>query len=439
MKQSVFKDSWFQMFAAVGAVAYLVSVLGTVSTRHAAPAQPQIAVGAPAAAVAQPSATPASVPAPAPAPAVQPASSPPDGEVITPPRPGSSDLATYNGPGRSPGALVMAPTEPPPPPPKFTLTGTGVGNTQGIVGAPAAGGGALAQMLVSMMGGGPQTSQVAAMPPLGRVSVPKTPTLAPANWVIPARAGVFTVGPPGMAGADTNSLRDAVYSAASGDLIMVHPGYYSGPIEIHNKSVRIKGLGATPGAVVVSWNGHGATLTVRGGSLDIDRVRIEREASAALPITEPGGAVYAVASTVNMNKVALSSTDAVAPALILERGDKPARVTVEDSVLSGGLANVLVRGAVQVRFVRTVFGVTARPFAAWIDTVAEFVQCSFPDSGMETIIFAYEGAQVVITGKQKPRISTTRGPEATAFEESFGPRVGAGGNGFSRDIFKRRL
>jgi hypothetical protein len=422
VKKRLLKDTWFQMFAAVGGVAYVVSVLGTASTRQDLPAP----------------AAPAAVSAPAPAPAAPVAA---ETEVITPPAAGSSDLATYNGTAaasRSPGALIMPPvTAPPPPspvsntPPKFTLTGTGVGNTQGIVGAPAGGLGTINALLNSLMGVPPaaqapsaQTAAQAALPPLFRVA--------------PSRAGIFTVGPAGLPGSDTSSLRDAVFSAANGDLILVKPGIYEGPVDVSNKSVRIRGTGANPGDVTVRWSGSGAAISVRNGTLDLEKIRVERGPFFEYPKTEPGGAVYAVASALTMRRTELTSNDPSAPALIVEQGDKPARVVADDSRFSGSSAIFLVRGPVKAKLTGVTFEGHNRPLAAWIDAVIELADCRFSDAGAETVIHAYEGARVSVMGKQKPRIVTARGAETTAFEESFGTkRVGIARGGFARDIFRR--
>lgn len=418
MKKRLLKDTWFQMFAAVGGVAYVVSVLGSATARHASLPPP-----------ATPAAVSVSAPAAAPAPSAAAA------EVITPPAAASSDLATY----RDPSALVMGPaaqpssaTPPPPAPPKFTLTGSGVGNTQGIVGAPAGGLGGLSSMINTLMGM-PQAAQAPTIS--GQAAGPALP---PALRVAPSRVGIFTVGPAGMAGVDTSSLRDAVFSASNGDLILVKPGRYEGPIEIANKSVRIRGTGTHPGAVEVRWTGPGATISVRNGGLELEKVLVERGAHFEYPKTEPGGAVYAIASALTVRNAQINSNDSGAPPLIVEQGGGSARLTVEDTRLTGSSANVLIRGAVKTRFVRTTFDAYTRPLAAWIDAAIELVDCRFLDTAAEVVIVAYEGARVTVTGKQKPRIVTTRGAEATGYEDSFGvKRVGISRGGFARDIFRR--
>lgn len=421
MKQRLLKDTWFQMFAAVGGVAYVVSVLGSASTRHESLPAP----AAPAA---------ASAPAAAHAPAAAAAPAAPAGEVITPPAPASSDLATY----RDPSALVMGPaaqpqptTPPPPAPPRFTLTGSGVGNTQGIVGAPAGGLGTINTLLNSLMGV-PQAAQAPTAAQAARAALP------PALRVTPSRVGIFTVGPAGMAGVDTSSLRDAVFSAADGDLVLVKPGSYEGPIEVAGKSIRIRGTGSYPGAVIVNWTGPGATIGVRNGGLELEKVLVERGAHFEYPKTEPGGAVYAIASALTVRNAQINSNDSGAPPLIVEQGGGSARLTVEDTRLTGSSANVLIRGAVKAKFTRTTFDAYTRPLAAWIDSAVELVDSRFLDTTADIVILAYEGARVTVAGKQKPRIVTTRGAEATGYEDSFGvKRVGISRGGFARDIFRR--
>ena len=418
MKKRLLKDTWFQMFAAVGGVACVVSILGSVSThREALPAP----------------ATPGAASAPAPAPAAAKAPAAAATEVITPASSASSDLATY----RDPSALVMGPAAAPRPtpdpaaPPRFTLTGSGVGNTQGIVGAPAGGLGTINSLLNSLMGV-PQAAQAPTAAQAARAALP------PALRVTPSRVGIFTVGPAGMAGVDTASLRDAVFSAADGDLILVKPGSYEGPVEVANKSVRIRGTGSYPGAVTVSWTGPGATIMVRNGGLELEKVLVERGAHFEYPKTEPGGAVYAVASALTVRNAQINSNDSAAPPLIVEQGGGSAKLTVEDVRLTGSSANVLIRGAVKARFIRTTFDAYTRPLAAWIDSAVELVDCRFLDTTADIVILAYEGARVTVSGKQKPRIVTTRGAEATAYEDSFGvkrPAIARGG--FARDIFRR--
>lgn len=418
MKRRLLKDTWFQMFAAVGGVAYVVSVLGSASTRHDSLPAPATPAAASAPATARAPAAPVATPA----------------EVITPPAPASSDLATY----RDPSALVMGPaasppatTPPPSAPPRITLTGSGVGNTQGIVGAPAGGMGTINSLLNSLMGV-PQAAQAPTAAQAARAALP------PALRVVPSRVGIFTVGPAGMTGVDTPSLRDAVFSAADGDLIVVKPGSYEGPIEIANKSVRIRGTGSYPGAVIVNWTGPGATISVRNGGLELEKVLVERGSHFEYPKTEPGGAVYAVASALTVRNAQLNSNDSAAPPLIVEQGGGSAKLTVEDVRLTGSSANVLIRGAVKARFTRTTFDAYTRPLAAWIDSAVELVDCRFLDTTADIVILAYEGARVSVTGKQKPRIVTTRGAEATGYEDSFGvKRPGIARGGFARDIFRR--
>lgn len=419
MKKRLMKDGWFQMFAAVGGVALVVSILGGVSTRHAPPPAPA-AAAAPAAAPSM-AASAAAVP--------DPVAAAPAGGPITPAAPSSSDLATYSAVTRSPGALIMAPSAPPPPPPsasppqaapQITLTGTGVGNTAGIVGGQ---GGGFGSLLGGLLGTPRATQQLIPIP---------------AYRVTPAKPGVFTVGPSGTAGIDTSSLRDAAYSASNGDLILVKPGTYEGPVEVANKSVRIRGTGAYPAAVVVRWTGPGAALSVREGSLDVEKIRVERGAFHEPRKSEPGGALYASASVLTLRKVELDSSDSTAPPLIVEEGGKPSRVTAEDSRISTIGAGALIRGAVKATFTRMTFHATKRPLAAWIDAAIEMRDCVFLDTGEPSVIHAYEGARVTLAGKQKPYISGVRGAEATGFEDSFGgARAPAASGAFARDIFRR--
>lgn len=417
MRKRLMKDGWFQMFAAVGGVACVVWVLGGVSMRNAPPPAPAAAAAAPSMA-----ATAAAPPDPVAAAAA--------GGPITPAAPSSSDLATYssvNSASRSPGALIMGPASPPPPPsasppqsaPQITLTGTGVGNTAGIVGGQ---GGGFGNLLGGLLGTPRATQQLIPIP---------------TYRVTPSKPGVFTVGPSGTPGIDTSSLRDAAFSASNGDLILVKPGTYEGPVEILNKSVRIRGTGAYPAAVIVRWTGPGAAMSVRGGSLDLEKVRVERGAFHEPQKSEPGGALYAAASALTLRKVELDSSDSTAPPLIVEEGGKPARVTAEDSRISTIGAGALIRGPVKAAFTRMTFHATKRPLAAWIDAAIELRDCVFLDTGEPSVIHAYEGARVTLAGKQKPYISGVRGAEATGFEDSFGGARTAAGGGFARDIFRR--
>jgi hypothetical protein len=422
VKKRLMKDGWFQMFAAVGGVALVVSILGGVSTRSAAPPSPA-PTAVPAAPAPSMAATAAALPDPVAAAAA--------GGPITPAAPSSSDLATYSGvnsASRSPGALIAPPASSPPPPqpaPQITLTGSGVGNAAGIVGSP---GGGLGGLFSGLLGTPTRTASVAAR---------ALPALPPLFRIAPAKPGVFTVGPAGTAGVDTSSLRDAVYSASNGDLILVKPGTYEGPVEIRDKTVRIHGTGGFPAAVIVRWTGPGATISVRGGALDLEKLRLERGAYSEPQKTEPGGALYAAASALTMRKVELDSGDSAAPPLIVEEGGKPARVTAEDSRISTVGAGALIRGAVKATFTRVTFHATSRPLAAWIDAAVSLRDCIFLDTGAPSVIHAYEGARVTLSGKQKPYVSGVRGAEATGFEDSFGGARTAAGGGFARDIFRR--
>ncbi len=423
MKNKLFKDSWFQMFAAIGGVAYLVSAVGGPSASHAPTAAP---APAPAPAAAKPAAAPAAQPeavvdaaakaSPAPAP------SPDFNGSVAPRDPGAvpDPVAQPAGGG---GAVP-----PPAQAPKMTLTGAGVGNNQGIVGAPAGGGlGGLGGLLNGLLGGA-QPQQQAVMQ--GR------PGVVPLNRVAPSRKGIYSVGPQGVAGVDTGSLRDAVFSAANGDLILVKPGTYEGPIEVVNKSLRIRGTGPNVGAVVVNWSGRGATITVRNGTLDLEKIRVEHGNANDFEKAEPSGAVYAIASVLRMDGVELDSADYGAPPLIAEQGDKPTRVTVQDSRFTGARANMVVRGPVKAKLSRVSFD-SSVPLAAWIDAFIELVDCRFTGDG-EAVISAYEGARVTSAGKWKPRVSSARDGDSAMIQDSFGAKKRAPvKTGFSRDIFRR--
>lgn len=419
MKKRLLKDTWFQMFTAVAGTAYVVSALGTASTRYGA------------APVAAPAAVPAAAKsAAAPATAAEAAASG-AGALITPAPGSSSALATYSGAPAANGLNLVAPPDSAaqPPPPKMTLTGTGVGNTQGIVGGSGGGLGALNGLLRGL---GAAQLQGALQVPAAQSALP------PLFRVRPSRRGIFTVGPPGVTGVDTPSLRDAVFSAASGDLILVKPGTYEGPVEVQNKSVRIRGTGSKPIDVKVIWAGRGATIGVRNGTLDLEKIWVERRPDPG-PRTEPGGSVYAIASTLSMRNVDLVSFDAAAPALIVEQGDKSTRVTADDCHFSGSAVDAVIRGPVKAKFAHVFFASLRRPVVAWIDAVLEFTDCSFglgADAKPEIVV--YEGARATVTGGRKPPIITTRGKDATAIEELFGVKKAAiARGGFARDIFRR--
>lgn len=277
---------------------------------------------------------------------------------------------------------------------------------------------------------------------MGATPAQRAPSVAAANRIVPARRGMFTVGPAGQTGADTASLRDAVFSAASGDLILVKPGTYDGPLEVASKTVRIRGTGANPADVVVRYIGPGATIAARYGSLELENLRVVRGSFFESPRSGPGGAVYTAAATLSMRKVELVSDDSDAPALIVEKleslTNQPTRVTVEDSSLSGSRANTIIRGAVSVRFTRVQFERGAMVGSAWLDAAVEFADCRFGSSDKENVFYAYEGARVTAKGERKPRINGTRGSEATTIEQSFGGgRIASARSGFSRDIFRR--
>lgn len=395
--KSAFSDSWFQMFAAVAGVACVVSLLGTVTSRHSPAAAPPAAAN----------------------------------EVITPaPAASSSDLATYSA-NRDPSALVMGPGSSAPPPPasapdsaapKMTLTGTGVGNTQGIVGSAPGGMGSL----ISGLLGRPQAVMQLA------------PPSAPLNRVVPARKGVFKVGPYASGGADTTSLRDAVYSADDGDLVLVEPGVYDGQIFVAKKSVRVRGTGKSAGEVKITWSGPGGAVVVRDGGLTLENLRVERGPFFENARTEPAGAVSVSASAVELRRVELDSGDLSAPPLIVDRGGKPSVVSVADSGLSGSKVSVLARGEATVKFTRVYFRFNLYPVAAWLDAKIVVEDCRFSGISKEAVINAYEGATASVKGRQKPRVNSARPREATSFEDSYGGRRPvASSTGFARDIFRR--
>ena len=297
------------------------------------------------------------------------------------------------------------------------LTGAGVGNPQGIVGAPPAGGG-LAGLLGTLMGRTP----------------PALPLGAPAQLVVPAKPGVFSVDAAG--GGDTVSLRDAAFSAKSGDQIVVKPGIYAGPVEIVGKKIRIKGVASDPGAVAIKHSGRSAAIVVREGGLELDSVRVLFGNSGEYPPSEPHGALYVAGSSVLLRNVELGSADASAP-LIAEQSGKPTKIEVYGGQLMGGQANAIFRGPVRVKFTGTQFDGYKLPVVAWLDAAVELVDCRF-DSGGLASINAYEGATASVSGAQKLRVDAARGKDATTLEQSFGgAKAAIARGGFSRDIFRR--
>jgi len=415
-KKKIAADPWFQMFAAVAGTAAVISMFGTVSTRHNAPLK------APAPAATAAPAAPVAAPAPA---------AGPSGEAIAPAPKSSSDLATYDpqpgaeAPGGPTGAAPPAPDATPPP--RMTLTGTGVGNTQGIVGAPQAGGGAVNGFLAMF---GVRQQQAQAVPQV--IEPPYSP-------VVPQHKGVFRVGPAGAMGADTSSVRDAVFSAASGDLILVEPGTYDGSLNFADKNVRIRGVGKEPGSVVITFTGPGSAIGFRAGTLDLQNLRVVRGAFQEFPLSRPGAAVHVAAGVLTMRNVELHSDDAAAPPLLVEHGDKQSTVMAAASALSGSRVNLIARGPAKVKFSGVTFDAALRPIVAWLDAVIELKDCRFLNSSGETAINAYENARVIMTGKQKVKVQTERGKDATSSEEIFGATVKPAitRSGFARDIFRR--
>lgn len=393
MKRAL-KDGWFQMCAAVAGLAGVVSLIGTTishrTTPDPAPASAPAAVDPFKAAEAQ---APATAPSPA--------------------RPPAETLVVAPS-GAPPPAPVLAPTPPPAPAqaPKMTLTGTGVGNANGI----AAGGAGIARFFG-----------------IGGTPAPAVPALPQARYVTPAKPGLFVVDAAG--GGDTTSLRDAAYSAATGDKIRVKPGTYDGPVEIEGKSVVITGEGRDPGAVTISHTGPSASVVVRDGSLELEKIRVVYGRAMESPPAEPHGALYATGSNVTLRNVELGSGSLNAPPLIVEKGSKASRVTVEDSHFMGGRANAVIRGKVAAKFTRTRFVQPEVLLVAWLDASIEIVDCRSDLPGKFNV---YEGADITVTGAQKPRVDRSRGSEATGVEQLFGPTraQAARRSGFSRDIFR---
>lgn len=401
----VAKDGWFQMFAAIAGLAAVVSLLNRIEVKSgSAPT---------ASAAAAPAASPA--PASAPAPAAVPAG-PPE-ERITPLTSANSSLGLVSPSAPPPAAAVPPPPAPaaaaaPAPAPQMTLTGTGVGNSQGI--PSSAGGRGIVSLIGGLLGGGSTR-----------------PVLPPPGFVRPARPGVFNVDPAG--GGDTTSLRDAAASASDGDLILVKPGRYDGPVEVVSKKVTIKGLGNDAGAVTVSHSGPAASVVVRDGTLTMEKVRVMYGSSGEFPPREPHGALYAAASTVVLKGVELGVPGTGEPALIAEQGDKATTITVEDSELMGGRATVMLRGPLRARFVRTkISGRLAA--AAWLEARVSFVDCRFD---AQAAVSAYEGALAGFSGAGAPRVVTARDADSSAIEANFGSTAAAARRGFSRDIFRR--
>ena len=177
-------------------------------------------------------------------------------------------------------------------------------------------------------------------------------------------------------------------------------------------------------------------MMVRDGGLELENVRVLYGSSGEYAPSEAHGALYATGSMTTLRKLELGSSGSYAPALIIEQGNKPSRLTVEESKLIGSIPNVIIRGPVKAKFYRTEFD-GAKPLVAWLDASVELSNCLFKATA-SAVVNVYEGAAVVVTGAQRPRIDGTRGSDATSYERAFGPSAAAvARGGFMRDIFRK--
>ncbi|MFI5351075.1 MAG: right-handed parallel beta-helix repeat-containing protein, partial [Elusimicrobiota bacterium] len=111
----------------------------------------------------------------------------------------------------------------------------------------------------------------ASNPPAGPAQAtpaPKTPR-RPGHWVVDTKLGPD---------ADTALIAEAVSNAVAGDIILLKPGIYLGPLAIM-KSITIVGDGNAPGDARIEFSGP-RTIDITGGAPTFRNIALSNEGTA---------------------------------------------------------------------------------------------------------------------------------------------------------------
>ena len=296
-------------------------------------------------------------------------------------------------------AAKLPPMQPPVPPatapapaPRLTVTAPAGGQGGGILGAAGLGGGVFGQAV-----------GVSARIPSRHLGRPRKR----GEWVIDAAGG---------SGSDGTSLRDAVFSAVSGDVITVRPGVYKDPIEPIAKDLVIRGAGLAAVQVKILVEDERTAIRHVAGTLTLERLSIEAAPSnISADDPRPFAAVSAEGGALKLKDVDLRMTGAPAAAL---RVDDKGRVEMHGGSLAGTHADAMVRaGRARFRFVR--FAHDISPLIVWKDGRADLSMCDIR-LGARGAVAAYDGGKAAWEEDKKRTTSARTDLEKAGDAQAFG-------------------
>jgi hypothetical protein len=219
--------------------------------------------------------------------------------------------------------------------------------------------------------------------------------------------GQWIVSSSGDDRADSPSIARVIYSAASGDVVLIRPGKYAETLAISHKSLTFRGTGSEPGAVVLS-----APISIDGGSVQLENLQVE-------PADEGGpgaAAIYASSAKLSLKRVIARSAGTAVKAEQKDGDEVSVRAVA--SQLDGSYADVLVRGRAFVYLKDDRFSNAQQPVVAWRDAHVTVESCRFP-SEPGGRIYAYEESDAAVSGSPTaPRVARERAAQGAAADSS---------------------
>lgn len=250
----------------------------------------------------------------------------------------------------------------------------------------------------------PQPKLTVTPPPAqgGFAGIPAMTAPAGRHLGRPKKSGQWVVDQAGGAGSDTTSLRDAVFSAVSGDEILLRPGDYADGLDLGGKDLILRGSGARRDEVRIVLTDQ-PTLLVSGGTTRLENLSvIKRPSPSGADIN--GAALSVAAGTARLKGVELEVEGLPGAAL---RAADGAKVYVNGGALKGTHADAMLRGRAHAEFKGTAFVHDINPVVAWNGARAVLRDCRLRLDARGALR-AYEGGSV--TGADAP-VSAKRSPE----------------------------
>lgn len=239
----------------------------------------------------------------------------------------------------------------------------------------------------------------------------------------PRKSGEWVVDQAGGAGSDTTSLRDAVFSAVSGDTILLRPGDYADGLDLGGKDLTLRGSGARRDEVRIVLTDQ-PTLLVSGGTTRLENLSIVKRPSPSGADVN-GAALSVAAGTARLKGVELEVEGLPGAAL---RAADGAKVYFDGGALKGTHADAMLRGRAHAEFKGASFAHDINPVIAWNGARAVLRDCRLR-LDKRGAVRAYEGGSV--TGADEPLSSKRSSEERAADSRAYGtpPAVALQGSG----------